>query len=117
MMIRLPWPDKALSPNARSRTYHKHARVKKAYRTACGWAATAAGLRKISAERVRVRVTFNPPNANRRDDDNTIASFKAGRDGVADVIGIDDGKWDVEYVFGQPVKGGAVVVEVVECKS
>lgn len=42
-----------------------------------------------------------------------IASFKSGRDAVAKAIGVDDAKWRPEYRFTEPVKGGAVVVEVV----
>ena len=112
MQVLLPWPEPALSPNARSRTWHKAARAKKAYRRACGVFAMAAGFRKIIADRLAVTVTFHPPSALAMDDDNTIARFKAGRDGIADVVGVDDGKWDVSYVFGKPMKQGGVLVAI-----
>lgn len=113
MIVTLPWPHATLSPNARSRTWHKAARAKKAYRAECMWLAHSQGLRKIDAERVGVRIIFCPPNNLRRDDDNTIASFKSGRDGIAEVIGVDDGFWTVAYEFGPAEPGGAVRVEII----
>lgn len=109
MQILLPWPPSSLSSNARSRTWHKAAAAKKAYRKLCGLWAMAAGVRKMDGP-LAVTVTFNPPDKRRRDDDNMIASFKAGRDGIADVCGVDDADWAVDYVFGVPVKSGAVTV-------
>ena len=69
-------------------------------------------MRRINADKLSVTVTFRPPNLRNRDDDNLIASLKSGRDGIADVIGVDDGKWDVSYVFGPPMKRGGVLVEI-----
>ena len=109
--ITCPWPKKELSPNARVHHFAK-ARAVKAYRTGCGWEAVHAGARKMDAESVDVRITFHPPDRRGRDDDNVIASFKAGRDGIASVIGVDDGKWNVTYSFGEPVERGRVVVEI-----
>jgi hypothetical protein len=41
-----------------------------------------------------------------------IGAFKAGRDGVAEALGCDDYKFRPAYQFGEPVKGGKVVVEI-----
>lgn len=50
--------------------------------------------RKANHSRDRGEIVFMvdilPPDKRRRDDDNIIASFKSGRDGIADAIGIDD---------------------------
>lgn len=107
----VPWPHASLSPNARANRW-AFARAKKAYRTGCAWEAVAGGVRKIDVDRVAVKITFCPPNANRRDDDNTIASFKSGRDGIADALGVDDGNWSVTYAHGAPVKFGRVLIEI-----
>jgi len=40
--------------------------------------------------RLLLSLEFLPPNRSRRDDDNLLAAFKAGRDGLADAMGIDD---------------------------
>lgn len=40
--------------------------------------------------RVLFMLVFSPPDKRHRDDDNLIAMFKSGRDGIADAIGIDD---------------------------
>lgn len=112
MKIVLPWPSPALSPNARSGSWHAKARaVKRARADAFLWC-KAQGVQKIAAERVTVEITFHPPNARRRDLDNCIASFKAGADAVADAIGVDDSRWRLGYGMGEPVKGGEVVVEI-----
>jgi crossover junction endodeoxyribonuclease RusA len=41
-----------------------------------------------------------------------IASHKAAQDGIADALGIDDSKFECSYRLGEPVKGGAVRVEI-----
>jgi crossover junction endodeoxyribonuclease RusA len=112
MMVTLPWPPSALSPNARSGTWHKATRAKKAYRALCFWTAKPF-LRPLNTDIVDVSITFNPPDRRKRDDDNIIASFKSGRDAVAQLIGVDDANWQVKYHMGAPVKGGAVQIKIV----
>jgi len=36
---------------------------------------------------------FYPPCNRKHDDDNLTASFKAGRDGIADALGVDDNRF------------------------
>jgi hypothetical protein len=59
-----------------------------------------------------VTVIFHPPiqPGPQPDDDNMIARLKAARDGIADAIGVDDGKWRVSYHMAHPVKDGCVLV-------
>lgn len=98
--IRLPWPPTALSPNARAH-WAKKAKTAANYRYTC----KLASLAVIQKERwdlqalrdqveaggqVHVFIDFYPPNRARRDDDNIIAAFKSGRDGLADALKIDD---------------------------
>ena len=46
---------------------------------------------------IPVRITFYPPDARRRDDDNMIGSFRAARDGIADALGVDDRRFRPHY--------------------
>lgn len=108
-----PWPHKDLSPNARIH-WAKLASRKKAYRTGCGWEAaqafSAAG--KPVGRGITAKITFHPPCKRRRDLDNALASIKAGLDGVADVIGVDDSKWALAIEWGDPVAHGRVQIEL-----
>nr|WP_286948279.1 endodeoxyribonuclease RusA [Pseudomonas sp. UBA6718] len=108
--LTLPWPPKELSPNARVhwKQRHKHA---KAYRQACGLLTKASGA-KAPEGRMYFWITFCPPNRRNYDDDNLLARFKSGRDGVADGLGIDDKNFVTTIGIGDPVPGGAVRVHI-----
>lgn len=112
-VIRLPWPPRELSPNARVhwRTYRAEARV---YRQAAWALAMEAGAQGIRADALSLAITFQPPNRARRDLDNCLAAIKAGLDGIADACGVDDSRWSLALTRGEPVKGGAVVISVSE---
>lgn len=107
--VTLPWPHKELSPNARVH-WAKKARITKAYRELCFYMAKD---KKLKPGHI-MKMTFHPPDNRRRDDDNMIASFKAGRDGVADAVGVDDAQFKLQFERGYVKTGGAVVVEIVE---
>lgn len=111
MILTLPWPPSALSPNARAH-WGSLATAKKAYREACAWIAIEQGAKRIEAGRLSVRLTFVPPDRRRRDLDNCIASFKAGADGLVDVLGVDDSKWNLTATLDREQIGGFVRVEV-----
>lgn len=107
--ILLPWPAKALSPNARGH-WSQRSRAAKAYRMQCFLFAKKAGL-IAPAGRILLQLEFLPPTARRRDDDNLLASFKAGRDGLADALGIDDSLFVSQVQIGEVHRpGGAVRV-------
>jgi len=57
-------------------------------------------------------IEFAPPDRRSRDDDNLIASFKSGRDGIAEALGIDDARFHTKHSFSAPIKGGAVCVRI-----
>jgi crossover junction endodeoxyribonuclease RusA len=110
----LPFPSKNLSPNARHH-WSTAAKAKKAYRTRCRQLGNAAGLESApkAFKAVLIHLTFVPPDKRRRDLDNLLASMKAGLDGVADAMGIDDSKWKLAIEMADdPVEGGRVLVEV-----
>jgi len=113
-VIVLPWPPKELSPNFKRR---KHWTVyrgpTKAYRETCYWLTHNAGVCAPGGdEPFPVLITFYPPDRRRRDDDGMIGAFKAGRDGMADALRVNDHRLRPTYVIGEPCKGGKVVVTV-----
>jgi len=76
----------------------------------------AQGARKLTGKDVSVWATFYPPDKRRRDFDNQIASFKAGFDGIADVIGVDDYDWSWRLDNSkEPL--GCVIVQVETLES
>ncbi len=83
IVVILPLPSPALSPNARVHWGVKAAAVK-SYREV----AWAHALREMLGEPPMDKATINPvfywPDRRRRDDDNAVASLKAARDGLAD---------------------------------
>lgn len=116
MKFVLPWPAmRELSPNWRGHWSGK-ARAKKALRAA--WAAEAKkqGAQAISAKALSIRLEFVPPDKRARDLDNLLASCKAGLDGLADVLCVDDSKWSLQIHKAQEV-GGFVRVEVLDAEQ
>lgn len=112
-VIELPWPPKELNPNFKRRkhwsVYRPHTKV---YRDACYILTIAARARVPLEGAVPVTIDFYPPDRRHRDDDNMISAFKAGRDGVADALGINDRRLAPVYRFNDPVKGGKIVVRI-----
>ncbi len=108
----LPWPPRVLSPNARSH-WRAKSKAAKDYRYRCFLEAKLARLR-APAGRVLLMLEFMPPNRQRRDDDNLVAAFKSGRDGLADALGIDDSMFVTLVQLSEEVRaGGAVRVSLV----
>lgn len=109
--LTLPWPPKELNPNARVH-WSKKSRAAKSYRTACHLLCRQAGI-KPPEGRALLSLEFIPPDKRRRDDDNCLASFKAGRDGIAGALGIDDSNFvTLLQISAETIKGGAVRVRI-----
>ena len=109
--IILPWPPKELSPNSTAKLRLKM-RAKKAYRETC-WALSLGKRSALPSEGdIRLRIVFNPPDHRHRDDDNMLASFKHGRDGVAQALQINDRRFPTSFEVGDVVPGGQVVVSL-----
>lgn len=73
------------------------------------WAqAKADKLVAPATDRILLRLRFYPPSTHRRraDDDNLCAAFKAGRDGLAEALGIDDQRFKQDPVLYPPGSGG-----------
>ena len=111
MTITLPWPPRALSPNARG---HWAAKAKAAvqYKRDCIWVCKAAHLTRFNTETAQLDIVFRPKTARRQDLDNMLASAKYALDAISYVIGIDDSKFSLKLSRGTPVKGGQVVVTI-----
>ena len=112
MILTMPWPPKELSPNARLH-WAQLARAKKKYREACAWTALSQKGHRLEADRIHVRLTFYPPTRRAIDLDNCLARFKAGIDGLVDVLGVDDSRWEITIRKADEV-GGYVRVEILD---
>lgn len=98
----LPFPPVELSPNWRGH-WSTHSSAAREYRRMCWALALEAKLRVPdyagAGGVIFVRLDFFPPNRAKRDDDNVPASFKAGRDGVADALRCDDARFRTSSVM------------------
>lgn len=114
MKIKLPWPHRNLSPNARTHWAALALAKKRARHTAFWLTQEAMNGEWTTPESLHLSITFNPPDGRARDLDNMLASIKAHCDGISDALGVDDSKWSLSITRGEPVKGGQVVVEVAQ---
>jgi hypothetical protein len=88
----------------------QRAKATKAYRMSAYWATKATDARAATeAGDILLHVLFNPPSR-RSDRQNYPGWIKAGIDGIADALGVNDRRFDPVYSYGEPVKGGRVVV-------
>lgn len=117
MIVTLPWPDKRLSPNARIHWGAKASVKAKARKDAAYLAYAAMGegvrsvrLRFLGDAPIPVTITFYPPDARHRDDDNMVGAFKSLRDGIADALGVNDRRFRPHYIFADPCKPGRIEV-------
>lgn len=109
MELTLPWPPRELSPNARVH-WSKRSKAAKAYRKACWALCLEAGLRSIPWDGdVHLWIDFYPPDRRPRDDDNMVAAFKSGRDGLADALGVNDKRFR-SHPYVKDQVGGMVKV-------
>ena len=106
----LPWPYEALWPNARPHWAAK-AKATKAYRF-------AVKCLVGNAEPGVVRITFCPKSRGPIPDrDNCIAAFKAGQDGIADALGVNDRDLIFTHEFGDRCKDGGVIVDILPVET
>lgn len=111
MTLELPWPPKELSPNARTHWAKKN-KIAQRYKAECRLLTIHARVQAPEGSLV-LDIEFVPPNRQRRDDDNCLAAFKSGRDGIAAALGIDDSRFSTRFrLAADPVKGGMVRVRL-----
>jgi len=117
MLIVLPWPPRACSPNARVHWAVK-ARVAKAYRKACWALAVQAGIKAPPDDGpIELQIEFVPPNRRRFDQDNLVSSIKNGLDGLADAMGVNDRRFRLAAPVVSDEIGGMVRVRVDACAA
>ena len=102
------WPDSILSPNSRAH-WGRKAKAKKAQRAEWATLAKVYKLTAPSEGKIEVRMEFIPTDRRPRDADNLLASCKAGLDGLADGMGVNDSRFRITFDIGEPMKGGACV--------
>lgn len=114
--IFLPWPPREASPNASRAIPEAVKDAKKgAHKTQAYYLTKQAMKCRLwhNDGPIALRLTFHPPNRNRRDLDNCVASLKAGLDGVAQAMGVDDSRFTWTATIGEPAPPfGHVIVEV-----
>ena len=111
MNVTLPWPPKDLSPNSRIH-WSRRSKAAKAYRRACHVLTLEAGIRGVDWDGdIHLWIDFYPPDRRHRDDDNMVAAFKAGRDGMADAMGLDDKRFRI-HPFVKDEIGGMVKIRI-----
>lgn len=106
------WPPKELNPNRRIHPA-KRSPFAKPYLHDCWVLALEAKLTAPAEGRIIVRLDFFPPDRAHRDDDNAISSFKAGRDGIAKAMKVDDSRFKIiPHLHDGPL--GCVVVTLID---
>lgn len=110
-MIILPWPSAALSPNSRVHWSVK-AKATKAYRKDAGWLTCISKTRFNHEGPIHLKITFLPPTKRRYDLDGLLSRIKAGLDGVADGLGVDDNRFALTIERGNVCPPGWVRIEV-----
>lgn len=111
----LPWPSKDLSPNSRV-NWRRRSEATKAARQTAVVLAFEAGWRDAWLPQGRLDLWidfYQAPNKVLPDDDNLLLRFKAYRDGIAQVLGIDDKRFKSHPdVKSERRPGGQVVVRI-----
>jgi len=110
--ITVPYPPKELNPNQKMGWAAKMGWIKQ-YRAICKYIASQSAHDVPDGDLV-LDLEFFPPDNRRRDDDNMIASFKAGRDGIAEALELDDIRFQLRVRTRGKFPGGKVVVKIYE---
>lgn len=109
--ITLSWPCGPLWPNRRPHWSVLSRHRRQAHREA--WAAVLEA--KAPKGPAALTVALHPPRRpGLTNIDGCIAALKAHCDGIAEALGVDDSELRIRWpeAFSEPVKGGAVIVEV-----
>jgi crossover junction endodeoxyribonuclease RusA len=90
------------------------ARAKAAQRLEWATLARHQGAAAVAADSLHIRLTGQAPDRRARDVDGLLSSCKAGLDGLAGVLEVDDSRWTFTLppLELDPAKVGAVVLEI-----
>lgn len=104
----LPFPPASLSGHNNGRWQSKSGPVK-VHRAIAKLATLEACVAVPDEGDIPITMTFHPPDK-RGDRVNFPNRAKPLWDGIADALGVNDSRFLPTYVFGDPVKGGQVLV-------
>lgn len=113
ILIRLPWPSKRTSPNAKGQgKWRAKSQAAKAYKETCQKACWEQKIKRVPFKSAEVHITIYMPDKRKRDLDNVLASIKQGLDAIAEATGVDDSDWLVLALYrgGTVIKGGQIAV-------
>jgi Holliday junction resolvase RusA-like endonuclease len=114
-LIRLPFPPSELMPNNKNGKHWAATHsVKKKYKEDCFYLTKHSGSEFIvDDEPIRVTLMYMMPDKRHRDVDNLLAASKAGLDGVAEALGVNDNQFQPICVYRFPgEKPGLLIVQL-----
>ena len=116
MIVRLPFPDPALFPNAKAKAGGRHRSMPaKAAAKADAFYLTkqAAGGWRPADGLIPITIVFMPPDGRKRDWDGMAGAAKHALDGIALALGVDDARFRPVLIdVGEVSKPGAMIVGV-----
>ena len=115
MIIGCPWPVTQLRPNfIRGNHWSKVDKHIKAYRHTCWLLGLEQGAHLINwpKEPRSMTYTFHAPIGCRWDMDNREGAFKAGQDGIADAMSLDDQWFRPQKIHGKNMRTGCILVTI-----
>ena len=111
MEITLPWPPAYLSGQQATSMDELEMRMA-FFRKVCAWEAGLQGANTMRREdRLKVTLTFVPPNRKPHSLDDALERMVCGLDGLAGVLKVDPVQWDVTARMGEGI-GGFVRVRI-----
>lgn len=115
-IIILPWPNKALSPNARVHWATK-AKFAKGHRFIGFLATFSAGYDKSTFAdyegRIHLWIDYYAKTRNYPDTDNCLSASKSLIDGIADALGVNDRRFVPHpFVRDETFKGGKITIKL-----
>ena len=123
MIIKLPFPNKTLFPNAKAGKSWTTSHSAKVYLRECAKEAARTALQTISEQvsamvatpgkNIPISLVFIAPDKRRRDLDGCLSASKAALDGIAQAMNIDDSRFKpilLNYIQGD--KPGATLIAV-----
>lgn len=110
IQIRCTYPPAKLGQTAGSH-WRRRAKLIAQWRTLWSW--EFYRYRLALQGQARFKISFAPPDKLRRDLHNCQGAFKAGIDALADIVGVDDSKFRIEWSpdWLPSMAGGAVFIE------
>jgi hypothetical protein len=113
MILRLPYPDKLLWPNGRTRSPHAKARKVKSHKTMAWGLALQQRASFTPGDSVGLHIVVHAKRTGPLPDkDNVVAAVKSYQDGIAQALGIDDKHFATPTVEFAPTRTGEFVIHV-----